>query len=483
MTRARLAALVAEHPDRLAIADARGGLSYAALEAQVEALLPRLPERGLVVGLLPSGPAATVAHLACLGAGAVYLPLPPTAPSAELATIFERLPPDLVLHDGSRHEGLDHALGARRPARWRRTEDGWEAETPGDGARPGAALAGVPADASMIQLTSGSTGVPKAIVLGRASIEASLAQGAEFLERYRGQAVFSPIPQFHAKGGAVVLEHLLHGSSVLTSSRFVPGDDLKRMRRARVALIASAPSWFRLVLRLGLLSHLDGLRGVLIGSAACDGALIERLRAARPELLIHLRYGLSEAFGSLTRLDLAPDAPLPPLGLVGPPLPEVELSPLPTPGGDEPEELRVRSPSVALGQVVAPGVFAPLTDAEGWLATGDMGYRDAAGLHLRGRRTTFLKRHGYRVDPSELEHALLAHPAVSEAVVVGVPDPLAGEQIVAVVEGAVCPKALRGHVEARLSAPKHPQKILVWPALPRTRAGKPDRARIRATLD
>jgi acyl-CoA synthetase (AMP-forming)/AMP-acid ligase II len=482
MTRARLAALVAEHPDRLAVADARRSLSYAGLQAEIEALLPRLPERGLVVSLLPSGPSATVAHLACLAAGAVYLPLPPTAPSRELGRVFERLPPDLVLHDGSRHDGLDQALGARRPARLVVDADGWREETAGDGAAR-VATDGLPADLAMIQLTSGSTGVPKAILLGRANIEASLAQGADFLERYRGRAVFSPIPQFHAKGGAVVLEHVLHGSSVLTSMRFLPGDDLKRMRRAHVALIAAAPSYFRMVLRLGLLGRLDRLTGVLIGSAACDQALLERLREARPELAIHLRYGQSEAFGALTRLDLEPDQPLPPVGLVGPPLPEVELCPLPDPGAEEPAELRVRSPSVALGQIVEPGRWTPLTDAEGWLATGDMGYRDTAGLHLRGRRSSFLKRHGYRIDPSELEHALVAHPRVSEAVVVGLPDPLAGEQIVAVVEGAVCPESLRGHVEARLSAPKRPQRILVWSALPRTRAGKPDRARIRATLE
>jgi acyl-coenzyme A synthetase/AMP-(fatty) acid ligase len=137
-----------------------------------------------------------------------------------------------------------------------------------------------------------------------------------------------------------------------------------------------------------------------------------------------------------------------------------------------------------VGQLTARGVFQPLTDEAGFLRTGDVGNLDRQGrIHLRGRMTAFLKVNGHRVNPFELEPALRALPGVQEAVVVGPPDPVSGQRIVACLEpqpGHTLADiaALTAFCRAQLAPYKVPHRFFVYEKLPRTPAGKPDRGRI-----
>ena len=475
---ARLRAHRDRHPDRLAVANGKSTRDLRALTRDAEALARRMRPGALVAAVLPSGPGFTAAQLACLEAGAVFFPLPLRATAAEHAKALAALAPDAVLvrpADAAPIRDALAALGQDAPLH--------DPDAPDDAPLAPRRAPALPPEATMVQLTSGSTGTPKPVVLGRAALEAAVDACADFAAAFAGHAVFSPMPQFHAMGGAVVLEHLLAGSSVLVANRFVPGDDRKRMQRAEVRALVGSPSYFRMLLRLQMSKGdaLPALRACVLGSASVDGALLAGLREASPALSLHLRYGLSEAFGPLTRLDVAPEDALPPRGCVGAPLAGVELD---VPADPEaPDEVRARAPSVALG-LWREGALQPLADREGWLGTGDVGFRDAAGLHLRGRRSQFIKRQGYRIDPGEIEEALVSHPGVADAVVVGVPDPMAGQRIVAAVEAREAPetKALLAWCRSRLAPYKVPQKIERVEALPRTRSGKPDRAAVRAAM-
>ncbi len=139
-------------------------------------------------------------------------------------------------------------------------------------------------------------------------------------------------------------------------------------------------------------------------------------------------------------------------------------------------EVAVRGPNVFLGYLNRPDATAAVLDAEGWFYTGDLATADADGqVRIVGRRATdLIKCGGFKVGAGEVEAALLEHPGVLEAAVVGRPDDDLGERIVAfvVATGEVTPEALIDHV-ARLTSPhKRPRAVHLVPELPRNAMGK-----------
>ncbi len=476
----RIEAIARRHPHRLAVASEAGRATFCELVGAAHRVAERLTRGEPVLCLLPGGPSFTAAQLGAFAAGAPFFPLSPSSKPQELRQAVELGRPRTVLLSTPASGPSDGDWPAEAPSIPAIRFDGLSMSDTPSGASDSPHLASRPfGRAAIIQPTSGSTGAPKGVLLTEAQVLAGALASADLAESYAGAAVFVPIPQFHAMGGAVVLEHLLGGSSVSLRSRFTPGDHLRCLESEGVRLIAASPSYMRLLDRIGMLERLDGVTGIQLGSAATDTALIERIQSSMPHARIHLRYGLSECFGVLTRLDLEPGAPPPAPGLVGPARPGVELAALPAVGDGPAEELWVRSPAVAHRSIVPGQGLVPLVDDDDWLATGDAGYLGPDGVHIRGRLSQFIKRHGHRVDPSEVELALLAHPDVVEAAVVSAPDPLAESEIVAVVEGTISVKALLHHCRARLCDHKVPQKFVVLDHMPRTPAGKVKRDELR----
>ncbi|MEM7677199.1 MAG: class I adenylate-forming enzyme family protein [Myxococcota bacterium] len=470
-----LRTLAQEQGQQTAIDDGQSSLTFAELFELVGRWADRLKSGAVVVGVLPGGPALTALGLACLSAKAVFVPLPKKATVRELRRFFALTQPDLIATAADRSNDIKRALGDRTvPCVVPRLDN------PAFDA-PGAPQAPLPDDVAMVQFTSGSTGAPKGLLLTEAGIAAGIQQNQAFLERWRGCAIFSPMPQFHAMGGAVALEHLLFGTSVLVTNKFVPGDDRKRIEAADVRALVASPSYARMLLRLGMFKKLTSVRAIGLGSAASEPALLSSLRKARADLSFHLRYGLSESFGSLTRLDVEVDAPLPPAGLVGPALEGVKLAPLPS-DPQTPDEIRASSAANAAAQLTGPGQWTPLADKDGYLATGDFGFLQPDGLHLSGRKSQFIKRNGHRIDPSEIEQVLVAHPEINEAAVVGLPDPIAGTKIVAMAEGEVDTGTLDAFCRDALSDHKVPQRFVRVDEIPKTASGKPDRQQVKAEL-
>jgi acyl-CoA synthetase (AMP-forming)/AMP-acid ligase II len=403
---------------------------------------------------LPGGPNFLAVQMASIDSGLIFAAMPHETPEEGKKAYFELFQPDFLLSEG----GLSPQTAGPR--------------------------ASLPQESAMLQFTSGSTGRPKGIVLGKKQLLANLDLNREHIQKAAPGPVFCPIPQFHAMGNAVVLEYVLNGIPVHLSNRFVPAFELGRIVDSACTSILASPNWFHLLLRLDAISaeRQPAIQSMTLGTASVDPGLVQGLREAFPEALIHLRYGLSESVGALTRLDILPGDHLKSRGLVGPSIEGIHLKPLPG-LEEEPGELLANSPCACLGQLVSKEHFQCLINGEGWLETGDLASMDDRGMvHLRGRSSSFLKSAGHRIEPAEIEAVLRSFPRILEAVVVGVEDPLLGQKIAAGIEitGDLDHGEIRLHCRKFLPPYKIPQLIKGLSPFPRTPAGKPDLAGVRA---
>ena len=215
------------------------------------------------------------------------------------------------------------------------------------------------------------------------------------------------------------------------------------------------------------------------------------LRKLGPVLVQY--FGLGEVTGNITvlppRLHSADDDPNLPIGSVGMPRTGMEVAIL--------DSVGTRLPPGATGEICVRGqaVFAGYwgdSDASakafagGWFHTGDLGHLNEHGfLWITGRASDMFISGGSNVYPREVEEALLLHPSVAEACVVGLPHPKWGESGVAVIvlrDGAVEPSDLLSHLKDRLARYKWPAEIVFWPELPKSGYGKVPKLQVRQLL-
>jgi acyl-CoA synthetase (AMP-forming)/AMP-acid ligase II len=456
-----------------AVAVGREGLewTFGELIQRAEAVAGKLSNSGrpLRVGVaLPGGPEFTAMQFGCLRAGALFVPLPELATQNEAQHYLSLAEVDVLVADPSTAFA---ALGSPGFVDFDSLcADDCEVVA-------GDCSVDFGADTRLLQFTTGSTGRPSASLVTDSNLVANLQQSARYLPTT--SAVFCPLPQFHATGVALTLENLCHGAAVLFANQFDPAQDLQRMETCS-RLIAS-PNFVRMLLRLRVFSAaaLPNLTEITLATAPVSKELVAQLRTVFPDVCIRLRYGLSEAVGALTVLTLESGEELRAEGDVGPLVDGVDAR-------IQDGELCVRGGSVAARSVSAAGVHS-LVSSEGFLSTGDDVVIVDGHVHLRGRRSTFLKVHGYRIDPIEIEAVLREHEGIAEAVVLGVPDPESGQRVVACVEYnpgvVVSDEALSQLCRDRLSAYKCPVRIVSFDSLLRTPAGKPDRSGIEAQLD
>jgi long-chain acyl-CoA synthetase len=225
---------------------------------------------------------------------------------------------------------------------------------------------------------------------------------------------------------------------------------------------------------------LSELRFVVSGAAPLAPETAQELLRRLPGVELREGYGLTESSALVSSS--------PPgrarLGSVGTPVPGIEVA-IHEPGEDGVGEILVRSPSVMLGYWRAPELTAEVL-RDGWLHTGDLGSVDDEGyLHVVDRKKDLIIRGGFNVFPRDVEEALLEHPAVGAAGVVGRPDELHGEEVVAFVElhaDDVGPEELVAFCKERIGGYKYPREVHVVSSLPLTPVGKLDRKALRAQV-
>jgi o-succinylbenzoate---CoA ligase len=298
--------------------------------------------------------------------------------------------------------------------------------------------------------TSGTTGEAKPVELTFRNHAASAAASADALGVDPADRWLCPLPLHHVGGLGVLIRSAINHTTAVLHERF-DAERVKRVVEDGEVTLASLVPTMLVRLRDAGLRRAPGLRAIALGGGPIAPRLLEW--AAETGIPVTPVYGMTETSSQVVA------------GSPGRPLRGVELRI----GADG--EVLVRGP------MVAPGALAP----DGWLHTGDLGRLDEEGrLHVEGRLKELIVTGGENVAPLEVERALLAHPAVADAAVVGRPDPEWGEAIAAfVVTGhAASEDELRAWCRRRLAPHKVPKRIQIVDALPRNAAGKVVRGRL-----
>jgi long-chain acyl-CoA synthetase len=285
------------------------------------------------------------------------------------------------------------------------------------------------------------------------------------------------LPMFHSYMLTVgmLLPLLVGGSIVLVKSLHPPRTVLKEIFERQATVLPAIPQFYRSMVSAPIQAPLP-LRICISGAAPLPAQILKEFEAKFHIPLIE-GYGLSEASPVVTKNPL--DRTRKP-GSIGLPIPDVEVSIQDESGkqlaANEVGEVCVRGGNVMAGYWNQPDETAKAM-RNGWLLTGDIGYRDEEGYYyITDRKKDMLLVNGINVYPREIEEILYQFPGVKEAAVIGRPDPRKGEQAIAFVsanEGAAIDEsAVRQFVRAKLADYKVPRKVVLLAALPRNATGK-----------
>jgi len=471
------------HPGRPALLAGGHSFSFSALDAAASALAERLRELGAAGGaplalLAGNVPAFVAAIHAAPRSGAVLAPLNARLSPAELAWQLQDLGAALLLHDEA-HAAQAAAAGVGLPLQLVRLEDGAGF---GGQARPAPRI---DLDAlHTIVYTSGTTGSPKGATLTYGNHWWSATASALNLGLRDDDRWLAALPLFHVGGLSILMRGAIYGIPVLLHERFDPAAVNRAIDEEHVTIVSVVATMLQRMLdERGARPYPPHLRCLLLGGGPAPLPLLERCAALGAPVV--QTYGMTETASQA--VTLAPADALRKLGSAGKPLLPLELRVVAedreaAPG--EVGEIQLRGPMVTPGYRGQPAATAAAL-ADGWLRTGDLGYLDSEGyLYVVDRRTDLIISGGENVYPAEVEAALMAHPHVREAGVVGLPDLEWGQVPVAFVvpapgAGPGLVAELAAFARGRLASYKAPHHVTLVDELPRTAAGKLRRNRLR----
>ena len=460
--------------ERVAVTVGDVGLRRGELFAAASAVADRVHGAPVVAVHAEATLTTVIGVLGCLLAGVPLVPVPPDSGPKERAHVL-------------RDSGATLWLGAP-PAGVE--DDGGDvpAVVPVDpAARSAASWPVPPADSTaMIMYTSGTTGSPKGALISHRALAAGLDGLAEAWEWTPDDTLVHGLPLFHVHGLILgVLGALRVGSPLVHTQRPRPAGYAAAATEHRGTMFFGVPTvWSRIAAEPDSARALRKARLLVSGSAALPPSVFRDVLELTGHAPVE-RYGMTE---TMITIAVRADGERRP-GWVGVPIRGVRArivddagAPV-DPDGETIGDLQIRGDCTFDGYLRRPEETAKSWTEDGWFRTGDAAVVDAVGYHrIVGRRSSdLIKTGGYRVGAGEVEAALLDHPAVAEAAVVGLPDPDLGQRIVAFVvvdsaAGGAGEQQLIEHVAGQLSVHKRPREVRLVDALPRNAMGKVQKA-------
>ncbi|KEP74177.1 AMP-dependent synthetase [Microbacterium sp. SUBG005] len=494
--------------DRVALVDPSSGAetTYRVLRAQVDAFAGALAARGVdtdtvVAMLCPNVPAfATVFHgILRLGAAVTTVNSLYTAREIEnqlrdaaatwLVTVSPLLP-QAKAAAGAAGIADDHVI----------VLDGAEGHRDlrsllSEGRTPPAVSFDPATHVAVLPYSSGTTGVPKGVMLSHRNLVANVHQCRPVIEISPDDRVLAVLPFFHIYGMTVLLNLALRQRATLvTMPRFDLMEFLRVVQEHRCTFLFIAPP-----IAVALAKHpavdefdLSSVHSVFSGAAPLDGETAETA-GRRIGARFFQGYGMSELSPVSHAIPVDADFPVSSVGVLIPgcdaklvdPETGAELEEHGDDGLTAPGEIWVRGPNVMLGYLNRPDATAETLDADGFLHTGDIGVHHVDGhFTIVDRLKELIKYHGYQIAPAELEALLLSHPKIQDAAVIGVRDD-EGEEIpkafvVAAPDAGLTAEDVMTFVAGHVAPHKKVRRVEFIDVVPKSTSGKILRKDLRA---
>ena len=351
-------------------------------------------------------------------------------------------------------------------------------------------------DLALLQYTGGTTGTPKGAMLTHQNLTANARQ-IEAIDphAHMRDVIVGVLPFFHVFANASVLNRTVcDGGMIAMLPRFQADQTLATLERVKATAMPGVPTMYQALLDHPGMARTDfsSLHTCISGGAPLPAPVKARFEKASGAVLVE-GYGLTEAAGVVATNPFAGHGRP---GTIGHPLPGTDLCLLDKddPSRDaapgEPGELALSGPQVMLGYWNRPDAAAQVfVEREGkrWLRTGDIAIIDEDGyVRIVDRSKDMIAVGGFKVFPSQVEEVLLGHPAVREAMVLGVPDAYHGEMprafVVRQPGQAASAEEIARWLNARVGKHERVDKVVLRGALPKTMVGKLDRKALRAEV-
>jgi acyl-CoA synthetase (AMP-forming)/AMP-acid ligase II len=432
-----------EWGDKPALVDGPSGreVSYTALTGAVRSLAAGLAARGFEKGavlavFMPNLPEYAIAFHGAASAGGKCTTVNPLYTANELAhqlsdsgaRFLLTVPPFLdTAREAAERAGVEElfVIGEAEDATAFAELLGDAADGPAPGIEPGTDLAVLP-------YSSGTTGLPKGVMLTHRNLVANLCQVQSGFAIEPGDTLIGVLPFFHIYGMTVIMNQGLRaGATIVTMPRFDLEQFLDLIEAHAVTRAYVVPP---IALALGKHPAVEGrdlssLRTIMSGAAPLGAELAEQV-AERIDCQVIQGYGLTET-SPVTHM-IRPEGENRP-GSIGVALPQTECRLVDPESGEDVTagqrgELWIRGPQVMAGYLNNDEATRATVDEDGWLHTGDIAVVDEDGFFaIVDRLKELIKFKGYQVAPAELEALIVTHPEVSDVAVIGVPDEEAGE--------------------------------------------------------
>ena len=351
-----------------------------------------------------------------------------------------------------------------------------------------------PTDPAQIQYTSGTTGLPKGVVLSHRSLANNARHYYAVAGLHERAVTLALTPLFHTTGCSMaVLGAIQLGSPLVLLRQFDADAALDMIESELVEMFLGVPTMLVAMCAAQKERPRDvsSVQAMAVGGAMVAPELVREVTGLF-DARFHTAYGQTECSPliTMTRPDDAFDDVC---NTIGQPMPRTDVGIFAPNGASvldcgEVGEIRVRSYALMTGYNDDPEATAKAIDGDGWLHTGDLGTMDERGfVRITGRLKEMIIRGGENLFPAEIENVLLEHPDVAEAAVVGVPCPLMGEAVAAFVRlspgASLNPAALKAHCRERMAAQKTPAHWVAVEAWPMTGSGKIQKFALRESWE